>query len=236
MGDENQFTYVRSLADDLAGPYLEVGSKNYGSTQDLRSLFSAKGTYVGVDMEAGNGVDVVLDMTRDFDEVDAGLNGQRFGTVFCLSVLEHCEQPFRMAENLTRLLAADGKVCVSVPFAWKFHGYPSDYWRFTHEGVKKLFPALQFDMENSIATRPGDRGFSPLNEDIAKISFSSSYHRNRGHAVRGVSAAMFRMFSKVGLFRWLAGYRYVMAPTMVSMIGTRRAETDAAGKSGSKAA
>ena len=50
-----------------------------------------------------------------------------------------------MAANITRLLGANGCLYVSVPHAWKFHGYPSDYWRFTPEGVKKLFPDLSFD-------------------------------------------------------------------------------------------
>src|SRR5207248_659352 len=103
VGDINQYVWIEKGAANLEGPFLEVGSKNYGSTQDLRRLFSGRGKYVGVDMAAGNGVDVVLDLTRDFAEVDRALSGERFGSIFCLSVLEHCDQPFRMADNLTRL-------------------------------------------------------------------------------------------------------------------------------------
>ena len=32
----------------------------------------------------------------------------------------------------------------SVPFVWRIHAYPSDYWRFTKEGVKLLFPRIRF--------------------------------------------------------------------------------------------
>jgi len=225
MGDRNQFRFIQRHDDLLVPPYLEVGSKNYGTTQDLRALFASRGKYVGIDREAGEGVDVILDLTHSFDDVDAALQGERFGTIFCLSVLEHCEQPFRMAANLTSLLKPGGRIYISVPFAWKFHGYPSDYWRFTHEGVKKLFPELAFPAQLGVAARPSTDDFSPLDPNIGKISLSPGYYRKQGRPFRGFSASLFRSLSKFGLFKWLTGYRYVMAPTSVFMIGTR--ETDA---------
>jgi len=219
MGDVNQLAFIRRHADELAGPYLEVGSKDYGSTQDLRTLFARRGEYLGVDMEDGPGVDLVLDLTDEWTTIDQRLAGIRFGTVFCLSVLEHCTQPFEMAENLTRLLAPGGCVCVSVPFAWKYHGYPADYWRFTHEGVKQLFPQLVFDPEHCAAatSRPGE--LRPIDENVGRINFSSKAHWRQRRFVRGLSAKVLSLAAAVGPLRWLAGYRYVMAPTNLLMIG-----------------
>lgn len=225
MGDVNQFHFIQQRIDEFSGPYLEIGSRNYGSTQDLRSFFASSEKYVGIDMLAGDGVDLVLDLTGDFEEINEALDGARFETIFCLSVMEHCEQPFRMSENISRLLKPGGKLCLSVPFAWQFHGYPSDYWRFTHEGVKKLFPDLEFDLKLGISTSSQIGDEKPLNEDIGKIPLSPRFHRERGHLLRGLSAGFFRNLSKLGLFRWLTGYRYVMAPTMLTMIGTPKAKT-----------
>jgi hypothetical protein len=224
MGDVNQLIFVERHAADLAGPYLEVGSKDYGSTQDLRALLAGRERYVGADQEAGANVDVVVDFTADFAQIDAVLGGARFGTIFCLSVLEHCPQPFLMAENLTRLLAPGGRVCLSVPFAWCFHAYPSDYWRFTHEGVKLLFPRLEFDPaeETAASSRPGD--FTPLERDVGRIYFGTKGHWRRGHLWRGVVAKAFQLLAKIGIFRWLAGYPYVLAPTNILMIGRLREE------------
>ena len=222
MGDVNQFKYVAGLADRLDGPFLEVGSKDYGSTQDLRPLLAPKGRYVGIDMEAGDGVDLVLDLTGDFCDIDEQLDGQRFGTVICLSVLEHCAQPFLMAENITRLLAPGGKVCLSVPFAWKFHGYPSDYWRFTHEGVKKLFPALDFDAHPAQSATSRPNHFAPLDKNLGRISLSSSAQRKQGHPLRGVTAKLLQLGAKIGVLDWLADYPYLMAPTNVYMTGVLR--------------
>lgn len=224
MGDFNQYVYIRQLAPRLEGPYLEIGSRDYGSTQNLRPLFANRGKYVGVDLFAGPGVDLVLDLTADFESIDAALGGERFGTIICLSVLEHCAQPFRLAENITRLLRPGGRVCISAPFAWKFHGYPSDYWRFTHEGIRLLFPGIVFDGADCTSSTSQVGGFAPLDEDLGKIPLAPKAHRTAGRPLRAMAAQLLKLATKAGVLRWLAGYRYVMAPTNVFMTGTRPVE------------
>lgn len=225
MRRTHQITFIERCAPPLAGPYLEVGSKDQGSAKDLKPLFADAGDWVGVDIEGGHGVDVTLDLTADFGEVDSALSGRRFGTVFCFSTLEHCKQPFRMAGNLTRLLRPDGHLVLSVPFAFKFHAFPSDYWRFTPEGVKILFPKLDFDPAHAAAatSRPGE--FMPLGKDVGRIRFNSSAHFKSGHPVRAISARFLKLLSRLGIFRWLTGYRYVLAPTNIFMVGTPKASS-----------
>jgi len=219
MGDTNQLLYIQRHQEELSGPYLEVGSKDYGSTQDLRRLFSDRDKYIGADMQAGPGVDIVLDFIQNFEEIDATLGGIRFGTIFCLSVLEHCEQPFKMAENLTALMMPKGKICLSVPFSWKIHGYPSDYWRFTPSGVKKLFPKLVFELETAVIATSRKSNFHAINDNIGKISFSSTAHIKSGRLLQGISIKILKGFAKIGILSWLTGYRYVLAPTSIYMIG-----------------
>jgi len=222
VGDINQLTFIRERVGQFSGPFLEVGSKDYGTTQDLRSLFDAGDEYVGVDMEEGPGVDVILDLAVDFEQIDARLDHKRFGTIFCLSVLEHCEDPFRMAGNLTSLLKPDGYICVCVPFAWQIHGYPNDYWRFTPEGIKRLFPRIHFDMSQSLVATSRPNDFREIDDDVGKISFSFSKHHNSGHTLRGISAKCLKILSRVGVLRWLTGYRHVFAPTSILMVGRRK--------------
>lgn len=219
MGDINQTKFIQNHGDSLSGPFLEVGSKDYGSTENLRPLFADRGKYVGVDMAEGSGVDVVVDLTSDFADIDCALDGERFGTIICLSVLEHCARPFQMAENLTRLLKPGGQICISAPFAWKFHGYPSDYWRFTHEGIKQLFGELAFDSSLGASATSNRGGFQQLDQELGKIPLSSKAQRQQGGFLRGLSAGLLRMAGRLGMFRWIGGYRYVLAPTNVMMIG-----------------
>src|SRR5262245_49616309 len=112
MGDRNQLDVVRRNADLVRGPILEVGSRDYGSTPDFRALFPGA-HYVGADMCAGRGVDVIVDLTGEFSDVDTQLGGMRFNTIICFSVLEHCRQPFAMSANLERLLHPGGSVFIS---------------------------------------------------------------------------------------------------------------------------
>ena len=221
MGNINQFIFIQKYAGQLNGPYLEVGSKDYGSTQDLRPLFAGRGKYVGVDAEDGPGVDMVLDLTEDFDKIDAKFRGQRFGAIICLSVLEHCENPFKMADNMTLLLQEKGQICISVLFSCKIHAYPSDYWRFTPEGVRCLFPKIEFDLEQVRAVTSKKGEFQKIDDELGRISFSSSEHWKRGHYLHGIFAKLIKLLSRLrlGLF---VGYRNVLAPTNILMLGRRK--------------
>lgn len=76
---------------------------------------------------------------------------QSFDAVICLEVLEHVANPFQAVSEIKRVLRKGGKLLLTVPFLSQYHGktslshdhdnYP-DYWRFTHEGLHKLFHDL----------------------------------------------------------------------------------------------
>jgi len=220
MGNVNDRIFIEGHLDRFHGPCLEVGAKDYGNTENLRRFFPDE-EYVSTDAEPGDEVDVVADLTEDVAALRQKLGHDTFGAIFCLSVLEHCTDPFRVARNLTALLKNDGVICISVPFALGLHAYPSDYWRFTHEGIKRLFPDLTFDEELacSATTRPND--FKPVGKDLGRIPFSSKYHFRQGNTARGLSAKMLSTLSRLGLLRWLADYKYIMPPTNIYMVGQR---------------
>lgn len=223
MGDLNQLAFIRQHLSQLEGPILEVGSRDYGSTQSLRPVFAGKGEYIGVDMVDGAGVDCVVDLTRDFRTVETALTQRRFRTIICLSVLEHCAQPFRMAENLTQLLEPGGAIFVSAPFAWKFHSYPSDYWRFTHEGIKLLFSEIAFDEEACCSSTSHTGEFLPLDQELGKRALSGKAHSSPW---RSLTASGLRILGKLGPLGWITRYRYLLAPTNIFMVGHRVSASD----------
>lgn len=118
------------------GRALVVGSKVYGNKLDRRTLYPGA---VGVDMIEGDGVDVV----HDLEEPLPAALGQ-FDHIDCVSVLEHVRRPWRMAENLEAALVDGGTLLVCVPFCWRLHAYPSDYWRMTAEALEVLFPSIEW--------------------------------------------------------------------------------------------
>ena len=134
MGDHNQLVYLKQVMPKVEGPVLEVGSKEYGSTSSFRSFYPGN-EYIGVDMAEGPGVDVVVDLTQGF----APLPENHFALAICCSVLEHVRKPWLFAANLTRVVRPGGHVYMSVPWVWRYHAYPDDYFRFSQQGVRALF-------------------------------------------------------------------------------------------------
>ena len=134
MGDFNQLAYLKHWVPKVEGPVLEIGSKDYGSTSSFRDFYAGS-QYVGLDMSEGKDVDVIVDLCKGVGP----LAENHFDLGICCSVLEHVEKPWLFAENLTRLIRPGGRLYMSVPWVWRYHAYPDDYFRFSHRGVMSLF-------------------------------------------------------------------------------------------------
>lgn len=156
MGDSNQLAFLKQHVPTVDGPVLEVGSKQYGSTSSFRDFYRGV-EYVGVDMEAGDGVDIVYDYAHPAPD-DASPAAQRgpFALGVCCSVLEHVDLPWVFAANVTREIRRGGKLYMAVPFVWRWHPYPNDYWRFSWEGIKVLFHEFEWEQPIYSTTVPGE--------------------------------------------------------------------------------
>jgi len=220
MGDWSQIRFVEDYRSFFRGPILEVGSHDYGTTPPLRTLFPGE-SYTGVDLFAGKGVDRIIDLTDPFEEVDRALGGGRFNSIFCSSVLEHCQDPFGMAANITLLLKPRGMLYVSVPFAWKVHDYPADYWRFTPQGIERLFPRIHFDPTLMLASSPRSGEFYSLVDDLGRIGKEGPRWRGPGSRFKDrCESFLTRLLIFIGTPSWLRRYRYVLAPTLIHMVGS----------------
>lgn len=62
-----------------------------------------------------------------------------FDIVLCNQVLEHCDDPAQAVRELRRAAAPRGRVLASTHGVMPYHPSPSDYWRWTHAGLAKLF-------------------------------------------------------------------------------------------------
>ena len=62
-----------------------------------------------------------------------------YNCVLCLDMLEHDDDPFQTMREIHRVLKVGGKAIIAVPgIGFPKHDYPSDYWRFTAEGLRVL--------------------------------------------------------------------------------------------------
>lgn len=131
------------------GRTLIVGSRVYRDKPDRRKLYADA---VGIDMQAGEGTDIVQDLEEGLPIEQL----QSFDHVECLSVLEHCKRPWLVAANIERMMKRGATIWVSVPFVWRLHSYPGDYWRVTPEGLPVLFPNVDWQ-ERHIVPGRGDK-------------------------------------------------------------------------------
>ena len=221
MGDINQKNFIQAHKSLIEGPILEVGGKDYGSTQKVRDFFSSKDKYVSADMEAGPGVDVVVDFTHSFEVVERALPVKRFRTIINFSVLEHCRNPFEMCQNLSELLEPGGLIFISAPFAWHIHAFPSDYWRFTPDGIKALFPALDFDLiPGNISMQEGQ--LLPLEKLNFYLNFNGLREEIRKKRLSRLSAVLIFVCMKLHIMPEVFRHKMLFPSSMVNMVGKKR--------------
>jgi SAM-dependent methyltransferase len=76
-----------------------------------------------------------------------------FDVVLCLQVLEHVPDPAAAVRELRRAVKPGGRVLLSTHGVYPFHPNPDDLWRWTHDGLERVFRAN--GEWSSVTVRPG---------------------------------------------------------------------------------
>jgi SAM-dependent methyltransferase len=88
---------------------------------------------VNLDISHHSSVDVVADAHH------LPFKRNSFHGIICQAVLEHTSDPKTVMDEMHRVLSEDGILYVEVPFLQGFHPSPTDYYRFTLDGLKRMF-------------------------------------------------------------------------------------------------
>lgn len=110
-------------ADVEAAQILELGSANVNGSLRDHALPSTQ--YVGIDLEAGEGVDIVATAGEPLPVKD-----ETFDLVIASSVLEHDPAFWGTFLEMCRKAKPGGYVYINVPSNGAVHRYPEDHWRF----------------------------------------------------------------------------------------------------------
>lgn len=69
-----------------------------------------------------------------------------FDCILCIAVLEHVINPQEVVAEFFRVLTTNGHVVASVPFLQPEHKIPTDYQRYTRDGLETLFRNSGFEI------------------------------------------------------------------------------------------
>lgn len=113
-------TYVKN---DPGITIVDIGGADVNGS--LSAVAPGQCKYVGVDFQAGKGVDVVLEdaYTLPFDDSSCDV-------IVSSSCFEHAEFFWLSFNEMLRILKPTGLLYMNVPSNGAFHRFPVDCWRF----------------------------------------------------------------------------------------------------------
>lgn len=111
------------------------------------------------------------------DVVGDGYNlpfrSEAFDFVILNTVLEHVRDPSGVLLEARRVLKKGGYIYATVPFMFKFHSSPEDYYRWTISGVSELFSTFK-ELEKGVTAGPSSTLIMVVSDFLAIIlSFES---------------------------------------------------------------
>jgi SAM-dependent methyltransferase len=110
---------------------LEVGSQNVNGA--LRDEAPPGCSYTGVDLEAGPGVDIVLERPHELPFDD-----ETFDAIVSSSCFEHDAMFWLSFLEVVRVTKPGGLIYISAPSNGAYHCHPVDNWRFYPDAAVAL--------------------------------------------------------------------------------------------------
>lgn len=119
------------------GLRLDLG----GGDGCYRELLSGGGARaLTLDRFGGPQVDLIADAHA------LPVRGRVVGLIVLAEVLEHLAEPAVAVEECYRVLQPGGMMAITTPQYWHVHKHPSDYYRFTDEGLRFLCERAGFEV------------------------------------------------------------------------------------------
>ncbi len=137
---KNTRAVITYLSKYISGKTLDFGA---GNAKYRNIITPHTGEYITFDVVAGEKVDVVGDAHKP------PFPDNSFDTVISTQMLEHVEKPWVVVSEIKRILKKNGVCIITAPFLVPYHADPTDYFRYTKEGLTSLFKNNGFEIIES---------------------------------------------------------------------------------------
>ncbi len=139
--------------DDIVGRrVLDVGSCDFNGSVAPLIKHWAPCEYLGVDVVAGRGVDLVC----SGEHLIKTFGKESFDVVLCVEVVEHAKDWQAVIKNLKGVLRPGGILVVTTRSrGYAIHGFPHDFWRFEKEDFDRIFSDFSIRSIEKDPTEPG---------------------------------------------------------------------------------
>lgn len=132
---------MQQASVELRGRILDLGC----GVKPYRPLLTMADAIVGVEVGTDhNRKHKCADVY--YDGANLPFDAESFDAVICNQVLEHVFEPESFVAEIRRVLVADGRLVLSVPFLWPEHERPRDSQRYTSYGVRELLLRCGFEI------------------------------------------------------------------------------------------
>jgi SAM-dependent methyltransferase len=144
---------LRAFRDIYVPPgtsVLDVGSWSTGSLSARNVFPNERYGYVGLDIVAGNNVDLTVTDPYKWAEVE----DESFDAVICSNTYEHNPYFWITTAEIARVLKPGGYTCILAPSSGGVHRYPLDCWRLYPDATAALAGYTGLEPVESYNERP----------------------------------------------------------------------------------
>tara|TARA_B100002003_G_scaffold250792_1_gene291559 strand:- start:1486 stop:2283 length:798 start_codon:yes stop_codon:yes gene_type:complete len=131
------FQHYLSPYEEQALRIMDLGSRTFLQDESQRGkgyrplVTGKEWEYVGVDLEHGKNVHIVLQKPYDWQEIETN----SLDVIICGQVFEHIQFFWVTLYEMARVLKDGGLICIIVPSTGGEHRSPMDCWRVYPDGL-----------------------------------------------------------------------------------------------------
>lgn len=135
--------YSRVISEWASGDLADLGC---GKAPLLGAYADVCDSVLLVDWENSEHPNPLLDMAMDLGQPLTSIGSNSLDTVLLSDVLEHIREPSILLSEIARTLRPGGVLLMNVPFLYRLHEEPYDYYRYTSHALRYLLQKAGFEV------------------------------------------------------------------------------------------